>query len=75
MGLLTLHMGWAQQKTITGTVKDETGSPLPGATVIIEGTSRGVAIPTRWLYPQSERELNPNTPDALLTYKVDWDTN
>lgn len=35
----------------------------------------GVAIPTRWLYPQSEIELNLNTPDVLLTDKVDWDTN
>ena len=37
--------------------------------------NNGVAIPTRWLYPQSETELNPNTPNALLTDKVDWDTN
>ena len=37
--------------------------------------NNGVAIPTRWLYPQTEIELNPNTPDALLTDKVDWDTN
>ena len=42
LGLLTLHMGWAQSN-ITGTVNDETGSPLPGATVIVEGTTRGVA--------------------------------
>jgi len=35
----------------------------------------GVAIPSRWLYPQSETELNPNTPSALLTDKVDWDSN
>ena len=157
MGLLALHVGWAQQKTISGTVNDETGLPLPGATVVVEGTNRGVAtgasqadintaylegikssfselglteddynayiaqanvnpttisltevmtqkwfalytnpesftdwrrtnipsltpnngvaIPTRWLYPQSETELNPNSPNALLTDKVDWDTN
>jgi hypothetical protein len=43
LGLLTLQLGWAQQKTITGTVNDETGVPLPGATIIIDGTSRGVA--------------------------------
>ena len=42
LGLLTLHMGWAQSN-ITGTVNDETGAPLPGATVIVEGTTRGVA--------------------------------
>ena len=43
LGLLMLQIGWAQQKTITGTVNDETGLPLPGATVIIDGTSQGVA--------------------------------
>lgn len=43
LGLLTLQLGWAQQKTITGTVNDETGLPLPGATVVIDGTTRGVA--------------------------------
>jgi hypothetical protein len=43
LGLFVLQVGWAQQKTITGTVNDEQGLPLPGATVVIEGTSRGVA--------------------------------
>ena len=32
-----------QTRTITGTVIDETGEPLPGATVIIKGTSNGTA--------------------------------
>jgi len=43
LGLLTLQLGWAQSNII-GTVLDETGTPLPGATVIVEGTTRGVAI-------------------------------
>ena len=42
LGLLTLQLGWAQTN-INGTVNDETGAPLPGATVIIDGTSIGVA--------------------------------
>ena len=29
------------QNTISGTVKDQTGQPLPGATVMIENTNRG----------------------------------
>ena len=32
---------WAQEKTITGAVTDESGQPLPGVTVIIEGTVTG----------------------------------
>lgn len=36
---LTESMDRIQKKTITGTVLDEEGEPLPGATVTIEGTS------------------------------------
>tara|TARA_A100001011_G_scaffold157871_1_gene166381 strand:- start:1503 stop:4799 length:3297 start_codon:yes stop_codon:yes gene_type:complete len=32
----------AQQRAITGVVLDDTGIPLPGATVIVEDTNRGV---------------------------------
>lgn len=33
----------AQQKTVSGTVSDENGLPLPGATVIRAGTSSGTS--------------------------------
>lgn len=33
----------AQQKTVSGTVSDENGLPLPGATVILAGTSSGTS--------------------------------
>ncbi len=32
---------WAQEKTITGTVTDQTGTPLPGVNIVISGTSTG----------------------------------
>ncbi|WP_405410427.1 SusD/RagB family nutrient-binding outer membrane lipoprotein [Maribacter sp. Asnod1-A12] len=35
----------------------------------------GSAIPTRFLYPQTELDLNTNTPSVTLFEKVDWDTN
>ena len=35
----------------------------------------GSAIPTRFLYPQTELDLNTNTPTVTLFEKVDWDTN
>ncbi len=38
---LVVQLTFAQQKTITGTVTDDTGLPLPGANVIIKGTSNG----------------------------------
>ncbi|GAA4826346.1 TonB-dependent receptor [Algivirga pacifica] len=34
---------WAQEKAVSGTVLDETGSPLPGVSVIVKGTTKGVA--------------------------------
>ncbi|WP_200799147.1 SusC/RagA family TonB-linked outer membrane protein [Tenacibaculum agarivorans] len=38
--MLTVSVVFGQQKTVTGTVSDETG-PLPGVTVLIQGTTRG----------------------------------
>jgi TonB-linked SusC/RagA family outer membrane protein len=35
-----MQLSFAQEKTVTGTVSDETG-PLPGANVIVKGTKRG----------------------------------
>ena len=37
LGLLFAPFAWAQNN-VTGTVNDETGTPLPGATVIVDGT-------------------------------------
>ena len=34
----------AQETTITGTVKDETGMSLVGSTIVVEGTNRGVIV-------------------------------
>lgn len=38
---LVVQLTFAQQKTITGTVTDDTNLPLPGANVIIKGTNSG----------------------------------
>jgi TonB-linked SusC/RagA family outer membrane protein len=41
---LCLGQAWGQgttEHTINGTVKDESGAPLPGATVLVVGTNRG----------------------------------
>lgn len=40
--MLMAFSGWSQ-KTVTGTVLDDGGLPLPGATVIEKGTSNGVS--------------------------------
>ncbi len=46
-GLLTLlttlvvQISFAQQKTVSGTVTDQSGVPLPGVNIIVEGTTTG----------------------------------
>lgn len=40
-GLLLSTAIWAQQKTITGKVSDESGQPLPGVNVVVKGTTAG----------------------------------
>ena len=40
--MLVVQIGFAQEKTVTGTVADDAGLPLPGVNVIVEGTNRGV---------------------------------
>lgn len=37
-----IQFSFAQEKTITGVVTDASGMPVPGANVVIEGTSQGV---------------------------------
>ena len=46
-GILTLllafvvQLTFAQEKTISGTVSDNSGLPLPGVNIIVKGTSNG----------------------------------
>lgn len=48
-GILTLllafvvHLSFAQEKTISGVVSDPSGLPLPGATVLVKGTTSGTS--------------------------------
>ncbi|KJJ38396.1 SusC/RagA family TonB-linked outer membrane protein [Aequorivita vladivostokensis] len=39
--VLVVQLAFAQEKTISGTVTDDTGLPLPGVNIIIKGTSTG----------------------------------
>ncbi|WP_268225614.1 SusC/RagA family TonB-linked outer membrane protein [Sinomicrobium oceani] len=36
-----VHVSFAQEKTITGNVTDETGMPLPGVNIVVKGTTNG----------------------------------
>jgi len=65
-GILTLllafvvQLTFAQEKTISGTVVDETNMPLPGATVVIKGTTTGTSTDFDGKYT-----INANTGDVL----------
>ena len=51
---VTLLMGiqsiLAQDIRVTGTVKDASGSPIPGVTVVVDGTTRGVSTAVNGSY-------------------------
>ncbi|MDB9874550.1 SusC/RagA family TonB-linked outer membrane protein, partial [Flavobacteriaceae bacterium] len=57
---LIVQLTFAQQKTVSGTVSDENGLPLIGATVIISGTSSGTTTDFDGNY-----KINANTGDVL----------
>jgi len=65
-GILTLllafvvQLTFAQEKTISGTVVDETNMPLPGATVVIKGTTTGTSTDFDGKY-----SITTNTGDVL----------
>jgi TonB-linked SusC/RagA family outer membrane protein len=39
----TVQLTFAQTKTVSGTILDDTGLPLPGASVLVKGTSTGTS--------------------------------
>ena len=65
-GILTLLLAFvvqftfAQEKTVSGTVSDNNGLPLPGATVVIQGTSTGTSTDFDGNY-----SINTNVGDVL----------
>ena len=55
-----IQFSFAQQKNVSGTVSDENGLPLLGATVVISGTSSGTTTDFDGNYT-----INANTGDVL----------
>lgn len=47
-----------QEKTISGTVKDNSGNPVPGATVVVKGTNNGVVTDANGQYTLTD--ISPN---------------
>jgi TonB-linked SusC/RagA family outer membrane protein len=57
-----------QQNRITGTVTDEKGTPLPGATVLVKGTTRGVLTDTDGKYSIDAPSLNVTLVVSFVGY-------
>lgn len=53
--LMAFQLNFAQ-KTVSGTVTDSSGVPLPGATVVVQGTSNGVTTNFDGIYSISANE-------------------
>jgi TonB-dependent starch-binding outer membrane protein SusC len=61
---MALSLGtFAQQRTIRGTVTDQSGATLPGVSISIKGTTTGVASDIN-----GEYTLNVPGPDAVLVF-------
>ena len=66
--LLTTSMSFAQ-KTVTGVVSDPDGLPLPGATVLVQGTTNGVSTDFDGNY-----SINASSGDTLVFSFVGYTT-
>ena len=74
-GILTLilafvvHLTFAQEKTVSGTVSDNNSLPLPGATVLIQGTTTGTSTDFDGNY-----SISTNVGDVLKFSYVGYST-
>ncbi|PWH84269.1 SusC/RagA family TonB-linked outer membrane protein [Algibacter marinivivus] len=66
---LTVQLTFAQGKTISGTVTDNSGLPLPGATVLVKGTSSGASTDF-----DGKFSIQANQGDALVFSYVGYST-
>ncbi|WP_333819482.1 SusC/RagA family TonB-linked outer membrane protein [Ohtaekwangia sp.] len=67
MAIILLILGsvpaLAQSTRVSGTVKDETGEPVPGVSILEKGTSNGTTTDTEGKY-----SLNVSGPNAVLVF-------
>ena len=66
---LTVQLSFAQERTISGTVTDNSGLPLPGATVLVKGTTSGASADF-----DGNFSIQANQGDALVFSYVGYAT-
>lgn len=59
---------WAQQKAIQGTVKDIEGNPMPGVTIMVDGTNIGTITNTDGKYSINIPEKRKSLTFSFLGY-------
>ncbi len=68
--MMNAASGLQQTKRITGTVTDENGKPLPGATVLVEGTTTGALTDSNGKYSFETGKENPVLLISFIGYKT-----
>ena len=64
--VLSISHLWAQQRTITGKVTDDKGAPIPGASIVVKGTSLGTTAGSDGSFSLSV----PSTAKALIVSSI-----
>ena len=68
---LTISAGsYQQQRRISGTVTEENGKPLPGATILIEGTTIGTNSDQNGKYSLEITNENALSVISFMAYKT-----
>ena len=58
-----VSLAFGQQRTVTGKVTDETGGPLPGVNIVLQGTTTGTMSDSEGNY-----SISVPGPEAVLTF-------
>lgn len=67
--VLIVQFSFAQEKTISGTITDETGMPLPGVNIVIKNTNKGTQTDFDGNY-----SVEAQTGDVLVFSYVSYET-
>ncbi len=69
VAMLASVAAFAQQKSISGTVKGEDGAPVPGVTVMIKGTTVGTSTGVDGKYSFTYTQNNPVLAVSCIGYE------
>ena len=70
LGLFVGFAVFAQQRSISGTVKGEDGQPIPGVTVMIKGTTVGASTDLDGKYSFNYTQANPTLVVSCIGYET-----